>query len=167
MAYRSQDGPKLTNLIRVDLISLLVLLAALIIFAGEMIWGGKVPFFRDLNHYFYPLRYSLSTAFQASELPLWNRHMGMGFPLLADVQTGVLYPPHWLFHVLPLFGAVRAIYILHYVIAAIGAYFLWRHWAYPPYQAIVGAPDAWPTGAFSLGMSSSSLHRLRIQVQQT
>src|SRR6476646_10092957 len=137
-----------------DLLTLTFLFIAVTIFSGEMAWGGKVPFFRDLNHYFYPLRYSLSTAFQAAEVPLWNRHMGMGFPLLADIQMGLFYPPHWLLRILPLFDAVRAIYLLHYFIAVGGAYLLWRYWEYPPYQAAVGAL------VFALGGTMVSLLNL-------
>ena len=117
-------------------VSLLVIIV--LWFTQGMIWDYKVPFFRDLGPYFYPMRFSLAGAFHNGELPLWDRHMSMGFPLLADFQSGSFYPPHLLFLVLPFFTAIRVLYVLHYLVAALGAYRLCRHWGYPPYLALIG-----------------------------
>ena len=72
-----------------DFGAVFVLIAFIFWFARGMIWDGQLPFFRDLNTYFYPLRFSLGEAFRAGELPLWDRHFAMGFPMLASrlVQT--------------------------------------------------------------------------------
>jgi len=70
------------------------LVAMVVWFSHEMVWDGKIPFFRDLGVYFYPLRFSVAESFKVGELPLWDRHMSMGFPLLADFQSGAFYPPH-------------------------------------------------------------------------
>jgi len=122
-----------------DFLGLLVLIIAILWFASEMIWDGKVPFYRDLGTYFYPLRYSLAQAFRANELPLWDRHAAMGFPLLADFQSGSFYPPHLLFIISSFFTAIRLIFLLHYSIAAIGAYALCRRWRYTPAISALGA----------------------------
>ncbi|MFQ5902731.1 MAG: hypothetical protein ACE5JO_03485, partial [Candidatus Binatia bacterium] len=122
-----------------DFMGLWLLVAMVLWFSHEMVWGGKVPFFRDLGPYFYPIRFSLAESFKAGELPLWDRHMGMGFPLLADFQSGAIYPPHLLFLILPFFTAIRAAFLFHYLVAAIGCYLLCRQWKYPPYLAIIGA----------------------------
>jgi hypothetical protein len=116
-----------------------------------MIWDGQVPFFRDLNTYFYPLRFSLTEAFKGGELPLWDRHFAMGFPILADFQSGVFYPPHLLFLALPFTEAIRVVYFFHYLVAVIGSYLLCRHWNYPCYQAMIGAI------LFTLGGTTVSL----------
>src|SRR5215470_754468 len=90
----------------------LVLLAlAVCWFAGDMLWSDKLPFFRDLGPYFYPRRFSLAQSFNAGELPLWERHSAMGFPLLADFQSSTFYPPHLLFAVLPFFTALRLLFV--------------------------------------------------------
>ena len=136
-------------------LSVFFLLAAMVLwFTWEMVWGGKVPFFRDLGPYFYPMRYSLAQSFRAGELPLWNRYMAMGFPLLADFQSGTFYPPHLLYLALPFWTAVRAIFVLHFFIAATGGYMLCRRWNYPPYLAILGAT------LFTLGGTIVSLSNL-------
>jgi Bacterial membrane protein YfhO len=132
-------GNKASHKFLSDLFCVCVLLAAIHRFAREMVWDGKVPFFRDLGTYSYPLLYSLAEAFRAHELPLWNRHAGMGFPLLADFQSGTFYPPHLLLLVFPFFSAIQFLFILHYVIAAVGAYVLCRHWRYCPALALLGA----------------------------
>ena len=123
-------------------------------FARDMIWGGKVPFFRDLSTYFYPLRFILAESALLGELPLWNRHLAMGFPILADVQLGIFYPPHLFFYVLSLFDAVAVTYVFHYFVSAFGAYLLWRHWDYCRYQAMIGAI------LFTLGGTTISLINL-------
>ena len=77
-----------------DLFALFILVLLVFWFSREMVFSDKIPFFRDLNTYFYPLRFSLAEALKAGRLPLWDRHIAMGFPLLADFQSGVFYPPH-------------------------------------------------------------------------
>ncbi len=108
-------------------------------FGHDMVWSGRVPFFRDLGQYFYPLRFMLAESFKAGALPLWDRHMGMGFPLLAGFQSAAFYPPHLLFLVLPFFTAISVLYLFHYMVAAAGGYLLCRRWNYPPYLSLVGA----------------------------
>ena len=120
------------------LVPLLILSSLILWFCQDLIFQEQVPFFRDLGLYFYPLRFTLYESFRSGELPLWNRHMAMGFPLLAAFQSGVFYPPHLLLLVLSFFPAIRVIFILHFLIAGTGAYYLCRSWRFPPYLSIVG-----------------------------
>lgn len=122
-----------------DYLAVFSLLVAVFWFSHEMIWETKVPFFRDLGLYFYPIRFSLAQSFKAGELPLWDRHIAMGFPLLADFQSATFYPPHLIFLLFPFFDAVRALFVFHYLIAAVGSYMLFRYWTYPVYLSLVGA----------------------------
>lgn len=122
-----------------DAIGLLALLAMVVWFSQGMIWEGKIPFYRDLSLYFYPIRFSLAQSFHAGELPLWDRHIAMGFPLLADFQSAAFYPPHIFYLILPFFSAINVNFLFHYSAAATGSYLLCRWWRYPPYLAIVGA----------------------------
>jgi len=122
-----------------DLLALTFLVAMVVWFSHEMVWDGKIPFFRDLGVYFYPLRFSLAQSYQAGELPLWDRHMSMGFPLLADFQSGAFYPPHLFYLILPFFAAIRATFLFHYIVAATGSYMLCRRWDFSPYLALIGA----------------------------
>jgi Bacterial membrane protein YfhO len=136
------------------LIPLLILSFLILWFCQDLILQEQVPFFRDLGPYFYPLRFALYESFRSGELPLWNRHMAMGFPVLAAFQSGVFYPLHLLFLILSFFAAIRVIFILHFLIAGIGAYYLCRKWKFPAYLSIVGAL------LFALGGTVVSLSNL-------
>jgi Bacterial membrane protein YfhO len=136
------------------LIPLLILCFLILCFCQDLILQEQVPFFRDLGPYFYPLRFTLYESFRSGELPLWDRHMAMGFPLLAAFQSGVFYPPHLLFLILSFFAAIRVIFIFHFLIAGIGAYYLCRNWKFPSYLSIVGAL------LFALGGTVVSLSNL-------
>jgi Bacterial membrane protein YfhO len=136
------------------LVPLLILSALILWFCQDLLLSGQVPFFRDLGPYFYPLRFILYESFRSGELALWNRHLAMGFPLLAAFQSGVFYPPHLLLLILSFFSAIRAIFILHFLIAGIGAYYLCRNWKFPAYLSVVGAL------LFALGGTGVSLSNL-------
>jgi hypothetical protein len=123
-------------------------------FCDGMLYEGKVPFFRDLGTYSYPIKYALAKSLQAGNLALWNHNMAAGFPLFAALQPGVFYPPAWLFALLPFFDAVRWTFFIHFVIAASGAYCLCRHWQCPVHLAVIGALT------FALGGTTVSLSNL-------
>lgn len=125
--------------LRQEFTVLLLLVGMVIWFSHEMIWTEKVPFFRDLGPYFYPVTFSLAQSFKSGELPLWNLHMAMGFPLLADFQSGAFYPPHLFYLLLPFWTAVRLLFPFHFLVSAVGSYLLWRQWSYPTYLAMIGA----------------------------
>ncbi len=136
-----------------DTLALLLLAAMILWFAREMVLDGKLPFFRDLGPYFYPMKFTLAQSLKAGELPLWDRHMGMGYPLMADFQSSPFYLPH-LLYLLPFLDAVRAIFLFHYLLAAVGTYLLLRHWSHPIYLALIGAL------LFALGGITVSLSNL-------
>ena len=139
---------------RKDYLALSFLTLLVLCFGGEMVWGDKVPFFRDLGLYFYPIRFSVAESFKAGELPLWDRHMAMGYPLLADFQSGAFYPPSLVYLLLPFFAAIRATFIIHYLVASTGAYLLFRRWRYPVLLAVVAGV------LFTLGGTMVSLINL-------
>jgi len=134
--------------------ALTALVAMLLWFCDDMIFSGKVPYFRDLGTYTYPLKFSLATSYRAGEIPLWDRHIASGFPLLAALQPGVFYPPNLALYFFDFFDAIRFTFFLHYLIAATGAYFLCRWWKYPTYLSIVAAT------LFSIGGTAVSLSNL-------
>ena len=133
---RSNEAPVRAT---VDRVCLVLTVFLILWFCQNLIFSESVPFFRDLSTYFYPMRYSLFEGYRSGKLPLWDRHTAMGFPLLADFQSGAFYPPHLFFLILSFFPAIRAIFIFHFLVAGVGAYYLCRSWKYPPYLSIVGA----------------------------
>ncbi|HVE70247.1 MAG TPA: hypothetical protein VNI54_02680 [Thermoanaerobaculia bacterium] len=85
---------------------------------------GEVFTLRDHFDYFQPLRWFTATELQAGNLPLWNPYNASGEPWLANPQTGVFYPPAWLFVVLPFPTAYILFLYLHVVLLGWGAYLL-------------------------------------------
>lgn len=79
---------------------------------------------RDHFDYFQPLRWFTAQELRAGNLPLWNPWSASGEPWLANPQTGVFYPPSWLFLALPFETAFMLFLLLHLVVLGIGAYLL-------------------------------------------
>lgn len=120
-----------------EVVSICVIAVFVLIFFYEMIFSSKLPLFRDLGPFFYPMRFSLAQSFQVGELPLWEPHMAMGFPLSANFQSGTFYPPNLVYLISPFVTAVKAVFLLHSFVAALGAYFLIRHWGFPQPRGLV------------------------------
>lgn len=122
-----------------DYISYLALVFCILCFCQDLVLNGEIPFYRDLTNYFYPLRYSLYESYRAGELPLWDRHFAQGFPNLAAFQSGAFYPPHLVFLFFSFFASIRVLFVLHFLIAAIGTYTLLRSWSYSRDLSLVGS----------------------------
>src|SRR4029450_2258100 len=85
---------------------------------GEGLVNGRVAFERDTYLFYYPLYQWFAEQFKAGHLPLWIPQLFSGYPLYADSETGMLYPPHWLFFGLfPTPTAFVALRLLHFVMA--------------------------------------------------
>jgi len=108
---------------------LIVTLALFVVLASVVfvphLSGGRVFSFRDLFDYAIPLKLFSVAEIQAGRLPLWNPYSFFGFPHLANLQSGVLYPPNLLLLLgFPL--GFNLSLVLHYVLAAVGAAVLAR-----------------------------------------
>jgi len=136
--FELKGSQKAKNLIPA-LLPLSLIVLSVLLFSHEMLFSNQIPLFRDLGPFFYPMRFNLAESFMAGEFPLWNRHMGLGFPLLANFQSGAFYPPNLIFALAPFVTAIKAIFIFHYLVAAIGAYFVFRYWKFEQPLALVGA----------------------------
>ena len=93
---------------------------------------------RDHLDYFQPLRMFTAEELKGGRLPLWNPYSASGEPWLANPQTGVFYPPAWLFLVLPFETAYMLFLLAHLVILGWGAYLLFARTASQG-AAMVGA----------------------------
>lgn len=98
-------------------------LVVLTIFIGPLL-KNEVFSFRDHTDYFQPLRYFTQIHIRSFVLPHWNSYSASGEPWMANPQTGVFYPPTWLFMVLPFEAAYMLHLALHLVILGWGAYLL-------------------------------------------
>jgi len=76
--------------------------------------------------YYYPSRVQIARFMEAGEPPWLSPWNGLGRPFLADPQSAVFYPPTWLFAVLPPTIAYGLNLWLHYTLAVLGAFALFR-----------------------------------------
>jgi hypothetical protein len=102
---------------------LLLALAAAALFILPLA-RGEVFMLRDHFDYFQPLRWFTATELQAGRLPLWNPYNASGEPWLANPQTGVFYPPAWIFVVMPFATAYMLYLLAHLILLGCGAYLL-------------------------------------------
>ena len=70
-------------------------------------------------HAFYRAYHARSLA--AGRLPLWNPHVELGRPFLADIETATLYPPNLLYLAVPQAWGVGRLVAAHLALAAVGA----------------------------------------------
>ena len=78
----------------------------------------------DTFPYFVPQKLVLAEAFANGEIPLWHNLTGLGYPLLAESQAGVFYPPNQvLYRIADVNTAYNSFLILHYWLAFV---FAWR-----------------------------------------
>jgi len=115
-----------------------ITLLALVIFAPPLL-RNELFSFRDHGDYFQPLRWFTATELQHGRLPLWNVYSASGEPWLANPQTGIFYPPTWLFLVLPFTVAYTLYLFLHVVLLGTGAYLLFARLTRPGGAALLAA----------------------------
>ena len=117
---------------RKDLLSLFVFAFLLAIFffpivvlQKTFITTGLIQ--SDLMNYNYPLKSAYGDALKSGRLLLWSPFIGNGFPVLAEGQTGELYPLNLLlFKFLPNLQAYNYSLLIHYFLAAFFTYLFVR-----------------------------------------
>ncbi len=102
-----------------------IVAAALVVFAPALA-KNEIFTFRDHADYFTPMRLYTAMHLRAGRLPLWNPYNGSGEQWLANPQTGVFYPPAWLFALIPFSTAYVLYLFLHSLILGSGAWALFR-----------------------------------------
>jgi hypothetical protein len=105
----------------------LLLLVLAIAQAPDAAFGEGVFWHHDLKHHHYPWRVWAARTWAAGEMPLWSPEVGLGFPLMAALEGGALYPPTMgLFQLLPSSLALNWSVLLHQVWAGLGTWLLAR-----------------------------------------
>jgi hypothetical protein len=117
---------------------LLAAFAATALTFDDLLTGDRVPVYRDLLHIILPMRHYLAEHLRRGEIPLWNPLTYMGTPFLANLQSGVLYPPSVLLLLPPPLGSDLFIFA-HYVIALTGMWMWLRGRCLSPASSAVGS----------------------------
>ncbi len=72
----------------------------------------------DIYSYYFPQKMFFAEQLQQGLSPFWNDRVGHGYPMLAESQAGVFYPPHLaLYTWLDVNTAYSLSHLLHYVLA--------------------------------------------------
>jgi len=104
------------------------------------LWHGGGLVGGDTYSYFFPQKTFLADQLQSGNLPLWNPLVGHGYPVVAESQTGVLYPPNLvLFRFLDVNTAYNASQILHYVLAFLTTWFCARRMGLRAFGAMLAS----------------------------
>ena len=101
------------------LVAIGLALAVLLVFR-PLLLTNRVLATGDAFAYFTPYRDFANHALAAGRLPLWNPYLFLGSPFLANPQSAVFYPPHWLFIGLPAAKSLAASAGLHLWLAGFG-----------------------------------------------
>src|SRR5438552_2954911 len=113
---------------RSELISVALLIALAFAMFGDLLISGGTRVLghptTDMYLQFLPWRDFGFRELATGNLALWNPYIFGGAPYFGAMQAALLYPPNWLFLILPLAPAVNWSIALH--VAAIGAFmFYW------------------------------------------
>ncbi len=98
----------------------LIVLSGGVIALLHRLFVGRVLYWGTPLLQFYPWRELAFGALRGGRLPLWNPLLGNGAPLLANYQTAALYPPNWLYLIVPTEYAMGWVAALHLVWAGLG-----------------------------------------------
>jgi len=116
----------------------IIAVLALGVFAPPLL-RNEVFSIRDHSDYFQPLRWFTANELRQGRLPLWNAYSASGEPWLANPQTGVFYPPAWIFVVLPFTAAYTLYLLIHVVLLGCGGYLLFARLTRPGGAALAAA----------------------------
>ncbi|MCG6155093.1 YfhO family protein [Rubinisphaera sp. ICM_H10] len=81
------------------------------------LWLGGGLIGGDIYTYYFPQKAFYAEQLAEGILPTWNNLVGHGYPLVAESQTGVYYPPNvLLYSLLKVNTAYNISHLLHYVV---------------------------------------------------
>ena len=110
-----------------DWLALAFVILVPFVFYWRATFGLGMFFFGDLARFFFPTRVLYADALREGRLPLWQPEILTGIPLLAEMQTGALYPLHLvLYRVLPIDLALNYDILLHLAFLGAGLFLFAR-----------------------------------------
>ena len=120
-------------------IAVSVIIAAGILFFADALFSSKSFYYRDILNFHYPLRKVLIDSYAQGEFPLWNPHIYLGQPMLANPNYMAFYPTNLLHLILPFNYAFKLHFILHPIAGGLGFFFLARRLGIQWVAALAGA----------------------------
>ncbi|MCZ6825338.1 MAG: hypothetical protein O7E50_06580, partial [Gemmatimonadetes bacterium] len=99
-----------------SVVGIFLVLALGAAFLWEVLSLAGVPIARDMQLFFVPQKRLLWDALQAGRLPLLTPLLGSGTPLFANFKSGALYPPNWIYAVVPFFVGFNGLLVFHFLL---------------------------------------------------
>jgi hypothetical protein len=106
---------------------------------GRALFGGEAMYARDVLHYYWPMRSAAAELIRNLELPHWAPFAQSGLPYLADIHTGIFYPPHALYQFVSFPRAYAWLLFLHHLAAGVGSFVFLRRLGAGKVAALSGA----------------------------
>ncbi len=131
-----------------DLLAVFLLLVVGLNFFAPLIFGDSALFHRDLTSLAYPMKHFLAQYLNQGQLPLWNPTAFHGFPYMAAMYLGVLYPPNLFFYLQDFTTAFNLFNVFHFFLFALSIYALARFWKLSVFGALCSALTALLGGYF-------------------
>ena len=96
---------------------------SLFFFFSEPILDNRSFYVWDLSEAYLPVQVDNARLRAAGEIPLWNRHVTLGYPINAETECSGIYPPALLFNVFDSPGrAFTAFILFHYLLALLATH---------------------------------------------
>ena len=125
---------------KTDLKFLIGILACLFAFYPKFFFARSGFLVGDHLWQHYPWAELLWKSVHQFKLPFWTPLIQCGFPIAAESQIGVFYPPNLLLYLLlPLEWAHSYMNILHFLLSGFGTYFYARQIGFKPLGSFVSA----------------------------
>ncbi|MEW6348089.1 MAG: YfhO family protein [Thermodesulfobacteriota bacterium] len=118
----------------------------------------QVIFKWDAWYIFWPWFQCLASSIEQGRLPLWDPRPCCGVPFHADPQTGTFYPVYLLMAMLfgGGYGVYQAIWLLHWLLGAVGLFFLARRMGLSPGGSLIGS-IVFACNGFFVGQASHTI----------
>lgn len=154
----SVENRKIPAIILSLMAVLFFLLMACAVF-GEGLWRGEIISAGDTDVFleFYHMRSFMARELSSGNIPLWNPHIFSGVPFLMDPETGIFYPPNWIYLVLPTPTAVNCSVIFHLILLATLTFSWMKQQGHGFMPALMGGTLSMFSGAYFMHIYAGHL----------
>lgn len=120
-----------------DVFNLILIFLLVVFFFLDILLNGQIFFAGDVMNVYSPWQWYNHEALMAGRFPLWSDDFFMGFPLFAESQGALFYPPTRLvYFFIPTVKAFSYDVVLHFLLAGWFQYFLARTLKLPPWASL-------------------------------
>jgi hypothetical protein len=110
-----------------ELIPVSILIFAVLLIFGKVIFSGETLYGSDFVLQFYPWKKFLYDYVQTHvSLPFWNPHLFSGTPFIANIQASMFYPLGFLYYLIPTEFAYLYSTMLHCILGSVFMYMFMR-----------------------------------------